>query len=592
MNQRKRIRIGDLLVKQGIISQDQLDKALQEQKKSGGKLGKLLIRLGYVSEDNILECLSQQLSIPFIDLKSYNYDPEKIRLLPETYARRFRALVLNETSDGYLVGMSEPTELFAMDEVSKILKKDIQLAVVRESDLLQVIDKVYRKTEEISNLAGELGQELGESEVDLEELLPEAREEDAPVVRLLRTMFEDAVQIGASDIHVEPGDQVLRIRQRVDGVLQEQVIREKRAVRALVSRLKLMSGLNISERRLPQDGRFNIKVKNRSVDVRLSTMPTQFGESVVMRILDQTQGLLRLEQVGFSQHMLKRIRRRIYSPQGMILVTGPTGSGKSTTLYGVLSELNKPEVKIMTVEDPIEYRLSRINQIQVNSRIGLTFAHVLRSVLRQDPDIIMVGEMRDEETAEIGIRAALTGHLVFSTLHTNDAISTTLRLLDMGAPGYMVASSLQAVLSQRLVRRICPSCARSETLDVAKRNWLKSIFGEDIDTSRFKIGAGCPHCNNTGYRGRIGVFELLEINDQMAADLRSNDTNAFANSAKGQKGFKPLYLNALDYAQQGITSLDEVLRVAGQIEEETSESEKTRADGEDEDNFLDTEGTY
>jgi MSHA biogenesis protein MshE len=288
-----------------------------------------------------------------------------------------------------------------------------------------------------------------------------------------------------------------------------------------------------------------------------------------MRLLDQTRGLLRLEQIGLPKPMLERVHRLIHAPQGMILVTGPTGSGKTTTLYGALSELNKSEVKIITVEDPVEYRLPRINQVQIHSRIGLTFANVLRSALRQDPDILMVGEMRDEETVEIGIRAALTGHLVLSTLHTNDAVGTTLRLLDMGAPGYMVASSLRAVLSQRLVRRICPSCIQNDPLDdPIKRNWVQSIVGSEADSIVFQRGGGCSHCNNTGFQGRIGVFELLEIDDRLAGALRSDDTAAFARLAEEQRGFRPLTLNALDYAQEGITSLDEVLRISGQIEDE------------------------
>ena len=578
---RKKIRIGDLLVQHGIITEDQLQTALQHQKLAGGKLGKCLIQQGSISEDKLLEFLAQQLGISFIDLKTYRYDPEKMRLLSETYSRRFRAVLLSESPEGYLVGMADPTDLYAADELGKILKKNINLAVVRESDLLQTIDAVYRRTEEIRAIAGELGQEMGQSEVDLEALLPETRAEDAPVVRLLRTMFEDAVQIGASDIHVEPGERELRIRQRVDGLLQEEVIRENRVVRAVVSRLKLMSGLNISEKRLPQDGRFNIKVKDRNIDVRLSTMPNQFGESVVMRLLDQTKGLLKLEQIGLPEHMLQRFRRFIHSPQGMILVTGPTGSGKTTTLYGALNELNLPAVKIITVEDPVEYRLPRINQVQIHSRIDLTFAKVLRSALRQDPDIIMVGEMRDEETVGIGIRAAMTGHLVLSTLHTNDAVGTTLRLLDMGTPGYMVASSLRAVVSQRLVRRICPNCIHPDPLDVAKRNWVKSVLDEPVHSSTFQKGAGCSQCNNTGYQGRIGVFELLEIDERLAEALRSDDTTAFTRAAQQQKGFQPFMHHAMDYALQGITSLDEVLRISGQTEDFSWETEGELPEAED-----------
>ncbi|MEF8824249.1 MAG: ATPase, T2SS/T4P/T4SS family, partial [Desulfohalobiaceae bacterium] len=555
----RKIRLGDLLVQEGKINEDQLQRALQEQKRSGGKLGKVLIQMGYIQEDDLLQLLSKQLDIPFIDLRSYKYDPEVVRTLSETHARRFRAILLNKNKDGALVGMADPTDLFAVDQLGKILQATINPAVVRDADLLNTIDSVYRRTQEIHHLATEVGQEMGdEDEVILENMLAEAGPEDAPVARLLQSMFEDSVQIGASDIHVEPGESSLHIRQRVDGMLQEQTIRERQVVRALVSRLKLMCGLNISERRLPQDGRFNMRVKNRSIDVRLSTMPTQFGESVVMRLLDQSHGLLSLDRVGMPKAVLQRFRAGIHYPQGLVLVTGPTGSGKTTTLYGALSELNRPEVKIISVEDPVEYRLPRINQVQINSRIGLSFASVLRSALRQDPDILMVGEMRDEETAEIGLRAAMTGHLVLSTLHTNDAVSTALRLLDMGVAGYMVASSLRAVLSQRLVRRICSMCMEEDPLDVVKRNWLRAVLGEEGSKIPFKRGEGCSHCNNTGYRGRIGVFELLEIDDTLADALRRGASADFARAARNSREFRSLTTNALDYAKEGITSLDEV----------------------------------
>lgn len=555
-------------MQENMLSEEQLQNALQEQKRSGGKLGKCLIKLGYIQEESLLQFLSRQLNIPFIDLRNYKYDPEVVRQLSETHARRFRAILLNKNKNGATVGMADPTDLNSVDQLGNILQTTVNPAVVRESDLLETVDTVYRKTQEIHHIASELCQEMGdEDEVVLENMLAEAGPEDAPVARLLQSMFEDSVQIGASDIHVEPDEQGLHIRQRVDGVLQEQTIREKQVMRALVSRLKLMCGLNISERRLPQDGRFQMRIKNCSIDVRLSTMPTQFGESVVMRLLDQSQGLVSLDKIGMAQQLLDRFRAQIHQPQGLILVTGPTGSGKTTTLYGALSELNRAEVKIISVEDPVEYRLPRINQVQVNSRIGLDFANVLRSALRQDPDIIMVGEMRDEETAEIGLRAAMTGHLVLSTLHTNDAVSTALRLLDMGAAGYMVSSSLRAVLAQRLVRRICPVCTEEDPLDANKRNWLRAVLGSAGLDQTFMYGTGCTHCNNTGYKGRIGVFELLEIDDAMGDALRRGDSADFANAARNSKNYKPLTLNALDYAKQGITSLEEVIRVTGEMGE-------------------------
>lgn len=563
---RQKIRIGDLLVKNGILTDEQLNKALATQKAQGGKLGNTLINLGFVGALQFIEFLAKQLHIPAVDLKLYNYNKETVKLLPEAAARRFRAMVLKDEGDQLLVGMADPTDLYGYDELCKILKRPVGMAVVLEDDLLRTLDTVYRRTQEIESIAEELGEELAAGVSNLEQLLIETDVEDAPVVRLLRSLFEDAIQVGASDIHIEPDEKVLRIRQRVDGVLQEQIMKEKRIAPALVSRLKLVCGLDISEKRLPLDGRFNIRVKGRSIDVRLSTMPVQYGEAVVMRLLDQSSGILSLEQVGMDPELLVRFRRHIHRPHGLILVTGPTGSGKTTTLYAALSELNQAEKKIITVEDPVEYRLPRINQVQIHSRIGLDFARVLRSGLRQDPDIMMVGEMRDEETAEIALRAAMTGHLVLSTLHTNDAVSTALRLIDMGAEGFLVASSLRAVLAQRLVRRICDSCTVTADDDPVQQNWL-DYFATGSKVASFKKGRGCPLCNNSGYRGRIGIYELLEIDAALADALRRNASSEFSNLAATQKGFISLGSSALELARKGVTSLDEVIRVAGQVEE-------------------------
>jgi MSHA biogenesis protein MshE len=577
---RKKIRIGDLLVEHKIISEGQLSEALAEHKRSGHKLGRTLIELGFITEELLLQFLSRQLQLPFIDLKHYKYSIETVRLVPETIARRYRAIALDDTRDSILVGMADPTDIFAYDELSKILKKPLRLAVVHESDLLRTIDLVYRKTEEITTLAEELSEELSETDYDIDHLLQDSDISEAPVVRLLQSIFEDAVQIGASDIHIEPDEQVLRIRQRIDGVLQEQEMKEKRIAGALVSRLKLMGGLDISERRLPQDGRFNIRVKERSIDVRLSTMPIQYGESVVMRLLDQSGGHLDLAHIGMPADILNRFRRNIHRPHGMVLVTGPTGSGKTTTLYGALSELNAPEKKIITVEDPVEYRLPRINQVQVKSKIGLTFAKVLRTALRQDPDIVLVGEIRDQETAEIALRASITGHLVLSTLHTNDAISTAIRLIDMGIPGYMVATSLEAIVAQRLVRRVCESCMRDYEPSAQERAWLKSILPQQTLTLSLKQGSGCPRCNNTGYRGRIGVFEMLELDETMIDALRHNDTSAFAHAALSNRHFRSLTQNALDFALQGITSMEEVMRVSSDDEQFASTAFESDEGGE------------
>ncbi len=567
-NLRKKIRLGDLLVQHRMISDGQLQEALQEQKHSGHKLGRVLVQLGAVSEQDLLDFLGRQLELPVVDLKHFNFDLDVVHMLPEMHARRYRALALADRGKELTVAMADPTDIFAYDALTQLLKRPISLALAKESDLVETIDRVYRRTEEITNLAAELREELTESDFDIEDLGQDDSLSDAPVIKLIQSMFADAIQIRASDIHIEPDETVLRIRQRVDGVLQEQIIEGRRIASALVTRLKLMAQLNISEKRLPQDGRFSIRVKDRTIDVRLSTMPIQYGESIVMRLLDQSAGLLDLDVLGIPEDMLKRIRRLIGKPSGMVLVTGPTGSGKTTTLYASLNEINRPGTKIITVEDPVEYRLQRINQVQVHEKIDLTFARVLRTALRQDPDVIMVGEMRDQETAEIGLRAAMTGHLVLSTLHTNSATATVMRLLDMGAKGFMVAAALDGVIAQRLVRRVCDSCAEDVEANPAQLAWLRGQLGEQaVRQTRFRAGRGCSRCNNTGYRGRIGVYELLEMNEELIEKLRRLDTEGFIKAARARADFRPFTLCALDYAQAGMTSLDEVIRLAGGLEE-------------------------
>ncbi|MEX0958101.1 MAG: GspE/PulE family protein [Burkholderiales bacterium] len=494
MGKPEKIRLGEILLQQGLLTEGQLKAALEEQKRSGRKLGRIFIDSGYLTEEQIGGALARQLQAPFINLRQFNIKPDVATRLPETLARRFRAIVLEDSGSFYRVGMADPTDLFAYDEITRILKREIQLAVVSESLLLQTIDRIYRRTEEITGLAHELGEELGEGVVDLGGLGVTPGLEDAPVVKLLQSVFEDAIGVRASDIHIEPQEKKLQIRFRIDGVLHIQTEADSRIASALVLRLKLMSGLDISEKRLPQDGRFNVKVRNTPIDVRISTMPTQHGESVVMRLLNQGTGILDLDRIGMPPRMLERLRQIIHRPSGMVLVTGPTGSGKTTTLYAALEELNRPERKIITVEDPVEYRLPGINQVQVHEKIDLTFDRVLRTALRQDPDVILVGEMRDQGTVETGLRAAITGHMVLSTLHTNDAIGTPIRLLDMGAPRYMVAMSLQLVIAQaagaaglRQLWRCLPAdaagagvaagpCRRADVLrKPAQRPWLHTV---------------------------------------------------------------------------------------------------------------------
>lgn len=574
-----KIRLGDLLVQNNLINDDQLKTALSEQRQSGRKLGTTLIALGMVTEDQLLELLSTHLNVPLIKIDDYRVDPEAVKLLPEIQARRYRALVLDDKGDKLLVGMSDPGDINAVDDLSNRLPKPIEVAVVSETQLFAAYENFYRKTEEIASFAQELAEEYDDSQ-DFELNIGMDGEQDTAVAKLLHSIFEDAVMAKASDIHIEPEEKQLRIRQRVDGQLQETVIPERNIAAALVLRLKLMSGLDISEKRLPQDGRAQVKVKGRTIDVRVSTMPVQNGESVVMRLLDQSQGILTLDQTGMPPSIVKRFRKLLQRPHGMILVTGPTGSGKTTTLYGSLTELNKPQSKIITVEDPVEYRLPRINQVQVNHKIDLTFSQVLRTTLRQDPDIIMVGEMRDKETVEIGLRGALTGHLVLSTLHTNDSISSAIRLLDMGAPGYLVASSLRAIIAQRLVRRICDNCCVDEEVSSEAHFWLKTL-NEDISDTTFKKGAGCQKCNHTGYRGRVGVFELLEMTEAMMNALKNNDTGGFSDAARLSPDYKPLAHSALLYAKEGITSIDEVLKLVemvGDAQERDEADVATEAD--------------
>ena len=561
-----KMRLGDLLVHEQMITEAQLSEALNVQAASGRKLGATLIALEFISEPQLLRFLAQQLQIPFLDISQRKISSDVSKLLSEVYARRYRALVIEDNGDSVLVGMSDPADLRALDQLAPMLApKRIELAVVQESQLMAAFDNVYRRTEDITNFAEKLHEEYEDvEEFDLNSLADETS--DATVVKLLQSIFEDAVQVRASDIHIEPDERLLRIRQRVDGVLQEHTLNQVKIASALVLRLKLMSGLDISEKRLPQDGRFNIKVHAHSIDVRLSTMPVQYGESVVMRLLDQSAGLLSLDETGMPVHILKRLRSIIKRPHGMVLVTGPTGSGKTTTLYGALSELNQQESKIITVEDPVEYRIGRVNQVQINNKIGLSFASVLRTTLRQDPDIIMVGEMRDQETVDIGLRAALTGHLVLSTLHTNDAISSAMRLIDMGAPAYLVASSLRAIIAQRLVRRICNECKTPYHPDKQEQSWL-TYLGEDISSTQFWRGQGCTACSHSGYKGRVGIFELLEMNDAMMDALRINDTQRFGEAAKNSANFAPLSYMALTYAKQGITSLDEVFKMAEYVPE-------------------------
>ncbi|MEN6586518.1 MAG: GspE/PulE family protein [Sulfuricella sp.] len=563
----EKIRLGEVLIQQNLLTEDQLKQALAEQKSSGRKLGRIFIENGFVTEEGIAEAIARQLQIPFINLKFYNTNADLVNKLPETQARRFRALVLEDRGETLLVGMADPSDLFAYDELARALKRDIDLAAVAESQLLQTIDRVYRRTDQISGLAQALEEELGDTVVDFGGVGPTTNLEEAPVVKLLQTMFEDATQVRASDVHIEPQESKLQIRFRIDGVLHLQTEADNKIAAALVLRLKLMSGLDISEKRVPQDGRFNIKVRGQAVDVRISSMPTQYGESVVMRLLNQSGGIPTLDKLGMPPDMLEKFRKILRRPNGMVLLTGPTGSGKTTTLYSALAELNSIESKIITVEDPVEYRLPGINQVQVNEKIDLSFARVLRSTLRQDPDIILVGEIRDQETAQIGLRAAMTGHMVLSTLHTNDAISTPIRLIDMGVPRFMVATSLQVVLAQRLVRLVCESCSETYALKPFEHEWLRLELKDQVDQHHYVHGRGCTNCNGTGYQGRMGIYEMLEMDFDMVEAANHHDPAHFMKMARQQMAGKTLRTQVVGEVIKGRTTVGEAMRISNQFED-------------------------
>lgn len=575
----KRLRIGDVLVQSGIITNDELLQALDYSKENNVKIGKAVVSLNFATESDICEALGQQLGMPvFSDLSKLTIDSTTVSMLPENLARQKRALAISQSfnentgNNVVTVVIADPLDYPGRDEIQdKLEPNEVDFVIAPEMEIVHYLSQLYKNNDTIAKYANQLQTEVSQSAFELnsmEQLSVTDGLSDVAVVNLLRSVFEDAVSSKASDIHIEPDVDLLRIRQRIDGNLAEQTLNNVDIAPAIALRLKLMAGLDISEKRLPQDGRFPISIGGKNFDVRLSTLPTQYGESIVMRLLNQSDGLLSLDSTGMPPELLVRFRAQLHRPHGMILVTGPTGSGKTTTLYGALNELNNPNVKIITVEDPVEYRLPRIQQVQVQTKVGLDFAKVLRSCLRQDPDVILVGEMRDLETAEIGLRGAMTGHLVLSTLHTNDAVSSALRFMDMGAAGYSVAGSLKAVLAQRLVRKVCPKCVKAYTPTQLEMNFIEDALGIPVETQKqheFKMGnngRGCQFCNFSGYKGRVGVFEFLELSQKMMDALRREDHEAFSREALADEGYKPLSHMAYHYATKGITTLEEVIKVS------------------------------
>jgi MSHA biogenesis protein MshE len=563
---RQKLRLGELLVAQGVVTAQQLEVALGERKRSGRRLGRILVEDGIATEEAIARALAVQLHVQYVELSAKTVSPQVCRLLTEAQVRRFRAIPIDEAGSAIRVGMADPLDYQSYDEIQRLLGRDLDLVVITESRLEDTLDRLHSRSDEISGLAKELELEMKVETVDVETLAQNLPAEEAPVAKLLQSLFEDAVRSRASDIHIEPQERKLQIRFRVDGALKLHTEAESRIAPAVVQRLKLTAGLDIAERRLPQDGRFVARARNSSLDMRISTMPTQYGESVVLRLLPHSGGLLDLDRLGMPAPILAKVRDFITLAHGMLLVTGPTGSGKTTTLYGALAQMNSPETKIVTVEDPVEYRLPGITQVQVNEKIGLGFATVLRSTLRQDPDIVLVGEMRDKDTVETGLRAAMTGHMVLSTLHTNDAASTPMRLLDMGAPRFLVATSLRLVLSQRLLRAVCTHCSRPHTPTAQEQAFLQTFSGGGPARQTAK-GAGCSHCNGTGFLGRLAAYELLEMTPRVVAALNGGETQVYLDAARREIGELSLAHHICELVQTGRTTVQEAMRLIGRAAE-------------------------
>lgn len=547
-------RLGEELVILGLLRPDHLEVALAEQKRTGRPLGRVLVANGFASEEAIAATLAAQIGVRYVDLQGFELNAESVRALTEIQARRLRALVLEDRGAEYVVGFVDPFDLRAQDEIAALLKRPIEVALIGNEQFVQAADRIYRKTAIIAEIARTIEGTVGTADASA---TAAGASEDAPVVKLLQTLFEDAVQARTSDIHLEPQKNKLIVRFRVDGVLQVQSEMDSKIAPPLAVRLKLMAGLDIGEKRLPQDGRLSVQCKSTALDVRMSTVPTQYGESIVLRILIVDGGVIALDKSGMKPATLEKFERLIRAEHGIVLVTGPTGSGKTTTLYGALQAINRPGVKILTCEDPVEYRMDGLTQVQVNDKIDLSFARVLRSFLRQDPDVILVGEIRDRETAEIATRAALTGHLVLSTLHTNSAIGTPSRLMDLGLPPYMVASSLLGVLAQRLLRTVCEHCAAPYTPSPNEIEWIRYQVGGDFGAANFRSGKGCERCNGVGFLGRTGVYELILMTAPLAEAIQSGDTATFEQEARAQVGDNSLNRQVLGMLLSGQTTIQE-----------------------------------
>ncbi|HEX3583252.1 MAG TPA: type IV-A pilus assembly ATPase PilB [Thermoanaerobaculia bacterium] len=565
------VRLGELLTKASLITQDQLKEALRVQKETGGKLGETLIKLGFVAEEDITECLSQQFGVPSINLQHFEIDPGVIKLISAEVARKYNILPVNKTGATITIAMADPTNVFAMDDIKFMTGYNVEPVVASELGIKAAIDSYYGTTSSIElkkvmeDLQTEATEDLEvldeEEELDAAALAEGA--EEAPVVKLVNLILTDAIRRGASDIHIEPYEKEYRVRFRIDGILYEIMNPPLKLRDAITSRMKILSRLDISEKRLPQDGRIKLKVKleekNKELDFRVSVLPTLFGEKIVLRLLDKDNLRLDMTKLGFEPESLAKFEEAIFKPWGMVLVTGPTGSGKTNTLYSALSKVNSPEVNIMTAEDPVEFNLPGINQVQMREAIGLNFAATLRSFLRQDPNIILVGEIRDFETAEIAIKAALTGHLVLSTLHTNDAPSTINRLMNMGIEPFLVATSVQLIAAQRLVRRICANC--KEELEMPTQALVNLGYKkEEIGSFKVYKGRGCEKCNNTGYKGRVGLVEVMQIDDDLRDMILSGGSALDIKKRAIDNGMITLRRSGLVKIKEGITTVEEVVR--------------------------------
>lgn len=543
-------RLGDLLVDNGIISQEQLEEALVEQRKSKRKLGDLLITQGYITEQQLIEVLEFQLGIPHVSLFKYQIDPAITQIIPESMAKRYQVLPFMKEGSKLMVAMADPLDYFAIEDLRMSTGFRIEPAISSRDELTRAIARHYGMRDSMSQMMVELPtqEEIEETEIT---------DEDSPIVRLVNQMIQQAVSLRASDIHVDPGENNLSIRYRIDGTLRTERIIPKQMQGYITARLKIMAKLNIAERRLPQDGRIKMQFDYKMVDIRVSSLPTMHGEKIVLRLLDLSTGVKSVDSLGFSDGNAAAFQEMISKPYGILLITGPTGSGKTTTLYAALNQLNTESANIITIEDPVEYQLEGVNQVHVNPAIGLTFAAGLRSILRQDPNIVMVGEIRDTDTAEIAVRASLTGHLVLSTLHTNDAISTISRLRDMGVEPYLIASSLLGVVAQRLVRKICPDC-REDHKPTEQESIMLRRHG--LPEHVIYHGRGCGSCNNTGYRGRIAIHEVLTINDRLRQLITESASIEELRAAGKSQGMVQLMEDGFLKVSKGITTLQEVMR--------------------------------